>query len=866
MRKSRPLALIGPAVALYVVADAASVVGRLDLAGFALAAAAVVLALAPAFVLPGGRGAARVAWLGTALGVSTASLALPPVPTLAVELAAALGPALAAVLVVDLALDVPDRPRALSAPWVRLLAPAAGAVVGGAAALAALPALEVAGGAWLAPSALAAWPAPTLAVAVAAALVLRLARPRLGSGPAELASSGLAAFGLAVALALGAAALALRVVDGAASPYARGAAALAAGAMMLGHARMLDPSAQSVAGRTVRRAVSAALALGAAAAAGVWLRGHVPSAAVPFAALLAALLLGVLALHRAVAPAVERLLAPAGGRLLSGVDAALAALGPAVTFEDVARAALPPLRPAGAQDGASPAIFLLDPATVARVDLAGEPHVEPRALPEALRDALVARPGEVVVRAAIEARIVRRPTERPLLEALAALDAAAVVPLATQGELDGALVLPRGGRRRALALEELRAVERLGAALAARVAILAQAARAERRARDAEAARAIEGDRVRELRAEVEALRADVRRLASRSPVERAAPAPVAYSASMRAALERLRSVAPVDAPVHLVGDGAPELETVGFFVHAASGRSRGPWVVADCLDVRPERAEAALFGDEGPEGAQPGWLRLAAGGTLLLFDVPALPRDVQRALADALAARVARAAGANGAYPVDARVLATSRRPAQELLSAGALDPELAAWLCASEVAVPALRERREDVPSLVLLALDRAARALGREAVGIDRAALDALLAHPLPGGVRELQALVDRAVLAARGPRVTFEDLGLAPSPGSTTRDTVASPPREGGAGLAATPASGAAATDLLAGTYEELERRILEHALARAGGNKSEAARLLALKRTTFLDKLRRYDLHVDRPSDTPPGPAQGPRAA
>jgi DNA-binding NtrC family response regulator len=133
------------------------------------------------------------------------------------------------------------------------------------------------------------------------------------------------------------------------------------------------------------------------------------------------------------------------------------------------------------------------------------------------------------------------------------------------------------------------------------------------------------------------------------------------------------------------------------------------------------------------------------------------------------------------------------------------------------------------------VLLALDRAARTQGRPPVGIDQAALDVLLTHDFPGNLRELGSVIERAVRAARGPKVLRDDL----------------PPLDPG-----TPEE-----HPLTGTYEAIERRLLEHALLRAAGNKSEAARLLALKRTTFLDKLRRYQLD-DGPRESTPPPRDG----
>jgi DNA-binding NtrC family response regulator len=285
--------------------------------------------------------------------------------------------------------------------------------------------------------------------------------------------------------------------------------------------------------------------------------------------------------------------------------------------------------------------------------------------------------------------------------------------------------------------------------------------------------------------------------------------------------------VGPLDAPLLIVAEGGTFVDQIGQIVHQTSGRAGGAFVVADCGSVRPERSEAALFGEEGGDaGAHPGWLRLAAGGSLLLVDAPALSPVAQHTLAEAVAARQARPVGGAGSYPLDARIIATSRLDLDPLVDAGAFDPELGRWLSPLRVEVPPLRERREDLPSLVLLALDRACRVLGRTVVGIEPEALEVLLAHDWPGNLRELQSVIDRAVARTEGSKVSRKDLpplprGMATAEGVERDD------------------------DPLVGTYTALEKRILERALERAAGNKSEAARLLGLKRTTFLDKLRRH---------------------
>jgi two-component system response regulator HydG len=819
---------------LYLVADVASAARDVGGVGLAVALAAVTLSLAPLWVRGDAPGAARVRALGVAAGLALVRHVAPEALAFAAEVVDGLAWATVAALALDLALDVPDRPRALEKTWLRVTARSIAAVTGLVALLAALPANE--SDAMLLPPSVALLPKVAAWLAVLAAIALRGARLRLGSGPDALAANAWAQLGLVPTALLGGVAL-VAIATGALAadaPAVRILAALACLTLVLGHARLVDARAHADAGPATRRATSAALTLATLGGGVALVHAHLPRTPLALGLGAVATLLLALGVHRLLEPLVRRTLAPARGALLDAITEALDAILGATTLDELARGTLGPLREAAGTRECEPLLVTVAPRRIARIDAAGEPHVEPRGLPDALFTRLVERPGEVLGRAHLEARSVRRPDEKPLRDALGVLDALAIVPLATSGELDGALVVPRGARKRGISLEEQHALERLGAALSARVAVLARAARADERAAEARIAREREEERTAALDEELARLRTDLRVLKAGPAAERLVAAPVAYSAAMRALLARVDEVAPLDAPVLLVGEPGTGLEAVAGVVHARSARARGPLVVADCGALRPERSEAALFGEERTEdGAHPGWLRLAAGGTLFLGDVPALSREAQRALADALAARQARAIDGGSAWPVDARVVVTSQRPLAELVAADAIDPELAQWLTPLALEVPPLRARREDLPSLVLLALDRATRTQGRAPVGIDQDALDALLIHDFPGNLRELTSVIERAVRITRGPKVLRDDL---PPLGASTRDE-----------------------HPLHGSYEAVERRLLEHALLRAAGNKSEAARLLALKRTTFLDKLRRYKLD-DGVRDTEPPPA------
>jgi len=282
----------------------------------------------------------------------------------------------------------------------------------------------------------------------------------------------------------------------------------------------------------------------------------------------------------------------------------------------------------------------------------------------------------------------------------------------------------------------------------------------------------------------------------------------------MRTLHARLDELAPSATPVLLVAERGIPLASLARRLHETGGRAEQPFVTQDCSALRPEDTLALLRGDT--ELKRLGLLELAGEGTLLLTELPALSLPAQRALADAMSER-------------KFRIVASCRRDPDALVADGALVPELRERFRA-RLRVPALRERPEDLPSLCLFALDRSARVLGRSPCGLDPEAQARVLAYDWPGNQVELDAVIERAVAAAEGPRVSVRDLTRAGVPATTAREG-----------------------HPLDGSLERVERRALRRALERTAGNKSEAARLLGLKRTTFLDMLRRHKLD-DRGAD------------
>ncbi len=829
MSQGRILPLLGPAAVLYLIAEVIAASATLDATAVLLCALALGLSALPVWALRRHdpmRGARRVALLGVLAGVALVRCARPELPSLHLDVAFALALSGLSALLVLLASSTPDRPEALARHRRTLsivtTALALASCVAGVLAVA--PVFPLFGAAFLVSPRIALALPSFAALSLTLALALRLARRRLGSTPEALASGAWAQLGLGAALAavLAVALLAFGEVAAVGSVPSRAILALGAAALVAGHVAMLGARRQAHAGRNTRRVLASVTAVLAVAAIAGQLADRVPRDAIGLGASVALAIVLAAIFFRVASELFDRLLAPFGGRLVTAVDEARAASVGATSLEELGASALPPLRRASATLDADPLLVLLHPPRQVRVDAAGVAHVDEREPSPAILEHLSARPGEVVVSAPLVEQVVRRPDLRALVDALVREDALAIVPLSVDLELEGYLVVPRGKRRAALTLEEIARLEALARILSAQVALLSSQERARLRTSEAIAAREGLEEALEAASEEIAKLRADARVLRAGGAPAQHASKTIAYSPAMRALVRRVTEVAPLDAPVLLVGEDPSALDRVGHLLHDSSGRREGPIVVADCAGVRPERAEAALFGESSE--LRPGWLRLAEGGTCLLLDAPALSLDAQAKLAEAIATRRAHPADGAAAYPIDVRVVATSRADVEALVATGAFDVELHRRLEPLTLSVPALRERREDVPSLVLLALDRSCRTAGRPVMGIDADALDVLNAHDWPGNLAELESVVARAVARANGPNVRLVDL---PSLATTE--------------------------DPLGGTFAEIEARALEHAVALAGGNKSEAARMLGLKRTTFIDKLKRYDLLGPEPT-------------
>ncbi len=271
------------------------------------------------------------------------------------------------------------------------------------------------------------------------------------------------------------------------------------------------------------------------------------------------------------------------------------------------------------------------------------------------------------------------------------------------------------------------------------------------------------------------ALRAAVeprRLLLAAPPAAEGVAAMVGGAPGFSAAVAALRRVAPTDTAVLLVGPSGSGKELFARAVHELSPRAGGPFVAFNCAAVPETLVESELFGHErgaftGAAARHVGRFEQAHKGTLFLDEVGEIPLPTQPKLLRAIEEHRVTRLGGEADVAVDVRVVAATNRDLEEAVERGGFRRDLFHRLHVFPIALPALTERREDIPALAVHLLERAARRHGRPAPALAPAALGALVLGEWPGNVRELANLLERVLILADGPRLRLEELGMDPA---------------------------------------------------------------------------------------------------
>ena len=252
----------------------------------------------------------------------------------------------------------------------------------------------------------------------------------------------------------------------------------------------------------------------------------------------------------------------------------------------------------------------------------------------------------------------------------------------------------------------------------------------------------------------------------------------VGRSPAIRAVLHKVNQVAATDVPVLLLGETGTGKELIARALHAGSARSARPLIAVNCAALPPSLIESELFGHEkgaftGATQARPGRFELADGGTLFLDEIgdlePALQAKLLRALQEGEIERL----GSSRPHKVDVRVIAATNRNLGAAMDEGRFRDDLYYRLSVFPIEMPALRERRDDIPLLVWHFIQLRQRGLGRVVKEIPAAAMEALVAYAWPGNVRELQNVIDRALILSTGYTLRIEESLDAGGAGRGTR---------------------------------------------------------------------------------------------
>ena len=316
----------------------------------------------------------------------------------------------------------------------------------------------------------------------------------------------------------------------------------------------------------------------------------------------------------------------------------------------------------------------------------------------------------------------------------------------------------------------------------------------------------------------------------------------VGRSAVMEGVLQTIRQAAPARSTVLVVGESGTGKELVARALHRLSARASGPFVTVHSGALPPDLLESNLFGHvkgsfTGAVSDKKGLFKVADGGTIFFDEIGTVPLETQAKLLRVLQEREFLPVGAVEPIRSDVRVVAATNADLPRLVSDGRFREDLYYRLCVITIALPPLRDRKEDIPLLVDALVARAAAENGRPVPPVTPAAMKALLDHDWPGNVRELENVLERALVLGQG----VVDLEQLPD---NVRRSVPRPP--------SLPPEGLAFHDAVA----SYERSLLGAALQRSGGVQKRAAELLRLKPTTLNEMLKRHGM-LPRPQGPEP---------
>jgi DNA-binding NtrC family response regulator len=317
----------------------------------------------------------------------------------------------------------------------------------------------------------------------------------------------------------------------------------------------------------------------------------------------------------------------------------------------------------------------------------------------------------------------------------------------------------------------------------------------------------------------------------------------VGRSAAMKEVFERIKKVAKSDSTVLITGPSGTGKELVANAIHKLSLRSEAPRVSVNCGAIPGELLESELFGHikgafTGAISNRKGRFELAHQGTLFLDEIGDMPLMLQVKLLRVLQLKQIEPVGSSEAVDVDVRVIAATHRDLDAQVRDGKFREDLFYRLNVIPVKLPALKERREDIPLLINYFLDRFTSADRSNEIRFSHEAMDLMMSFDWPGNVRELENVIERLVILRGGNEILPEDL---PSKIYRTNPLVSSQYKT----IFELPQQGVDLKTILS----DIEDSLILQALSRTGGNKNQASKLLSLNRTTLIEKMKKKGLEI-----------------
>ncbi len=302
----------------------------------------------------------------------------------------------------------------------------------------------------------------------------------------------------------------------------------------------------------------------------------------------------------------------------------------------------------------------------------------------------------------------------------------------------------------------------------------------------------------------------------------------VGKSKQLKDILTLIQKVAPTDSPVFIQGESGTGKELIANTVWHYSTRKEAPFVALNCASLSENLIESELFGHE--KGAftsayqmKHGLVEVADNGTLFLDEIGEMPIALQAKLLRFLDSGEFRRVGGNKTLSVDVRVIAATNKDIPSLIKTGKFREDLFYRLNVINIAIPPLRERKEDIPELARYFLEKYAKKLAKPITDLTPEALEMLPAYLWPGNVRELENVIERAVILCESDTLGAEDFSI-PSPAVVTE-------------LGTNP------------SLEEMEKNYILRVLKEANNNQSKASQLLGIDRKTLYLKLKKYGINT-----------------